>query len=702
MKLSKLDATFLKSKIARRIFFLFIGCALLPLAVLTILTFVHVTRQIKIQSLERLQQSAKIHGLSIYERFLSMEGDMQFMATTLKQNKTKQAFSGFFDTLFHERLNQRYKALFLFTVGNGPKILFGNAPFALEPSNDLLARHDRNQILVKKQKNEPPEIYLIVPLDASAPQGALLIAQINTTYLWGIGYENILPSMTELCILDHSREILASSFPTSPSLLKELALRAGGAKDRQFEYTDDDKTDFLVSFWSLYLQGKFNSQNLTVILRQTKTEVLAPLGDFKIIFPLVVLLSLWIVLLLSVVFIRRYMVPVERLKEATVHIARRDFTQEIEVKSGDEFETLAQSFNTMSRQLNRQFNTLETISNISRTILSSLNTHQIIETTLIRLSHFLQSEASQLILFKDHNSSQAVAFTYSGEAKPSREEQIVHITETEKIPLLRKPYLLRTDRLSPPPYLTSFFAEPLPTILQLPLVSNRALKGMINLGFPPQRVLSDDDCNYARQLADQITIALENANLIETLENLNWATLQALARTVDAKSPWTAGHSERVTDLAIKISKIMGCTKQESISLHQAALVHDIGKIAIPNTILDKPDKLTNEEFDHIKHHPVIGARILQPISGFADAINIVHQHHERWDGSGYPLGLKGENICLGARILAVADVYDALISERPYRDGWVKDKVFELIQEESGSKLDPEVVKAFFFALQQ
>ena len=224
---------------------------------------------------------------------------------------------------------------------------------------------------------------------------------------------------------------------------------------------------------------------------------------------------------------------------------------------------------------------------------------------------------------------------------------------------------------------------------------------MINLSFNPQRVLSDDDCNHARQLADQITIALENASLIETLEKLSWGALQALARTVDAKSPWTAGHSERVTDLAIKISKIMGCTKKEITSLHQAALVHDIGKIGIPNTILDKPGKLTDNEFDHIKKHPLIGARILEPITGFSDAINVVLQHHERCDGSGYPFGLKGDAISLGARIIAVADVYDALVSERPYRDGWVKDKVLEHIQEESGSKFDPEVIKAFLFAVQ-
>ncbi len=701
MKFCPFDSAFLRSKIARRIFGLFVGCALLPLVVLTAVTFFQVTTQIEKQSLERLQQSSKAHGLSIYERFLSLESDLQLMATMVTRNTSDGALRTFFDTIFHERLSKRYRAISLFEEGGDPQVLFGDAPVTLEAGKDLFADDGKNKIRVEKQKNGPSAVYLVVPLDKTGPKKSVLIAQINTVYLWGIGHENILPAMTELCILDPGRDVLISSFSTAAELLQEIATRSGGESARQFEYQEGEGGSYLVSFWPLYLKGRFNAPNLTVILRQSKADVLTPLKDFKTIFPLVVLLSLWIVLLLSMVFIRRYMVPIEKLGEATKHIARGDFNYVVDVRSGDEFETLAHSFNSMGQRLNKQFNTLENISDISQAILSSLNSKEIIETALLRLSQFLESDVVQLVLCNGQKTNLAVAYAYSAASKITSKEEVLEITAAEKRQLVDKKFLLSADQDDHPRYLSALFGGTMPVVLQLPLASNNELKGMVNLGFKPERILTDDDCSQARQLADQVTIALENAGLIETLENLNWSILQALARTVDAKSPWTAGHSERVTELAIKIAKIMGCTEKAITTLHQAALIHDIGKIGIPNIILDKPAHLTDQEFAHVKEHPAIGARILEPIAAFDEAISIVLHHHERCDGSGYPFGLKGEDICLGARILAVADVYDALVSQRPYRDGWVMDKVLEHIEEGSGSKFDSEVVKAFKFAVQ-
>jgi nitrate/nitrite-specific signal transduction histidine kinase len=284
-------------------------------------------------------------------------------------------------------------------------------------------------------------------------------------------------------------------------------------------------------------------------------------------------LSLWIVLLLSMVFIRRFMVPLEKLTEATRHLARRDFSHQIDIKSGDELETLALSFNMMSQQLHKQFSTLETISEISQDILTSLNSKQVIETALIRLSLFLQNDASQLILFKDGKSNLAMVHAYSVTGNVASEEMLIEIPAPEKREVLENRHLLRTGGEGLPPYLITLLGEAMPLILQLPLVKNGTLKGMINFGFKTQKTLGDQDCRAARQMADQITIALENAGLIETLEKMSWGTLKALARTVDAKSPWTAGHSERVTELALKIGGVMGLGEKEIISLHQAALV---------------------------------------------------------------------------------------------------------------------------------
>jgi putative nucleotidyltransferase with HDIG domain len=183
---------------------------------------------------------------------------------------------------------------------------------------------------------------------------------------------------------------------------------------------------------------------------------------------------------------------------------------------------------------------------------------------------------------------------------------------------------------------------------------------------------------------------------IERLSMMSWSTLEALARTIDANSPWTAGHSERVTRLSVAIGRRMGLEHDEIDRLHRGGLLHDVGKIGISPAILDKPCALTPEEMAVVQEHPTVGARILEPIAAFADVIGIVRHHHERFDGQGYPDGLRGEQIPLLARVTAVADVYDALVSDRPYRPRWDDERVLRHITDMAGIHFDPTVVRAF------
>ena len=193
-----------------------------------------------------------------------------------------------------------------------------------------------------------------------------------------------------------------------------------------------------------------------------------------------------------------------------------------------------------------------------------------------------------------------------------------------------------------------------------------------------------------------MAVALSNATLIDELDQLNWGTLKALARTVDAKSSWTAGHSTRVTETALKIGSAMRLPPNKLDDLHRAALLHDIGKVGVPAAILDKPGALDDDEYALIKKHPAIGARILEPIASYKDILPMVVQHHERYDGKGYPGGLSGDEIDIGARILAVADTFDAVKSDRPYRKGWALERAIDLITKEAGHQFDPDVVEAF------
>ena len=202
-----------------------------------------------------------------------------------------------------------------------------------------------------------------------------------------------------------------------------------------------------------------------------------------------------------------------------------------------------------------------------------------------------------------------------------------------------------------------------------------------------------------KELENHIKEVLE-AN--KKLNRLNWGTLMALARTVDAKSSWTAGHSERVTNLALKTGRRMGMSQEDLDNLQRAGLLHDIGKIGVPQEILDKPGRLTEEEYRAMREHPEKGALILEPIEDYSEIIPLIRQHHEWFNGNGYPMGLRGVEITPGARILSLADVFDALISDRPYRPGMPVERVIRLIEEGVGTQFDPAVVDAFLGVIMQ
>jgi len=170
-------------------------------------------------------------------------------------------------------------------------------------------------------------------------------------------------------------------------------------------------------------------------------------------------------------------------------------------------------------------------------------------------------------------------------------------------------------------------------------------------------------------------------------------SLLGLANALEAKDPYTRGHSQRVSVLARNIAEGIGLSSRDADVIAQAGLLHDIGKIGIPEAVLGKPGKLDAAEWELMRRHPVIGAQIVAPFEFFAAGMVIVRHHHERWDGSGYPDGLCGTAIPLGARVVAVADVYDALTSARPYRDALSHETAIRYLMEEAGRTLDADIV---------
>ena len=174
------------------------------------------------------------------------------------------------------------------------------------------------------------------------------------------------------------------------------------------------------------------------------------------------------------------------------------------------------------------------------------------------------------------------------------------------------------------------------------------------------------------------------------------ATLEAFSTALDLRDGEAKGHTQRVTEMVLSLAKALKVDKKELIHIRRGALLHHIGNLAVPESILHKQGELTVDEWVSIHLHPFYAYEILEPIVFLRHALNIPFCHHEKWDGSGYPLGLKGKKIPLSARIFAVVDVYDALTNDRPYRKAWSKEKAIEHIKTGAGSHFDPEVVAAF------
>jgi HD-GYP domain-containing protein (c-di-GMP phosphodiesterase class II) len=207
---------------------------------------------------------------------------------------------------------------------------------------------------------------------------------------------------------------------------------------------------------------------------------------------------------------------------------------------------------------------------------------------------------------------------------------------------------------------------------------------------------TNDDMELLTTLSNQAIVAIENASLYESVKQNYFATIQSLVNALEASDVYTRGHSERVKFLALELGRYIGLDYRELELLEHASILHDIGKIGIESFILQKQGKLTPKEYGLIKSHPLIGEEILGPIDTLEGVRQTILQHHERYDGKGYPYGLRGEELSFKARILAVADTFDAMMSVRPYRKALSLYDIKEELRVNAGTQFDPYVVNSF------
>ncbi|MEK6581027.1 MAG: HD domain-containing phosphohydrolase [Nitrospirota bacterium] len=357
-------------------------------------------------------------------------------------------------------------------------------------------------------------------------------------------------------------------------------------------------------------------------------------------------------------------------------------------------------------QIRQQLQRLTTLRQVDMAILSSLDLKVILNVLLNHLMEHLNIDAAAIMLLNPHTLTLKYAEGRGFHSHAIRHarmrlgEGLAGRVALERCPICIPSLQEKRDISINPSFVKE---EDLTFYYGLPLIAKGQVKGTLEI-FNRTRINPEAEwLDFTEALAGQAAIAIDNATMFNDLQRSNIelslaydTTIEGWSRALDLRDKETEGHSQRVTELTLFMGRSMGMSESELVHVRRGALLHDIGKMGIPDSILFKPGALSNEEWDIMKRHPVYAYEMLSPINFLKPAIDIPYCHHEKWDGSGYPRGLKGENIPLAARIFAVSDVWDALCSNRAYRPAFSEEKALEYIRSLEGIQFDPEVIKVF------
>ena len=699
----KIETKIFSSKISKRIFLTFVISALLPVVCLATIAYFQVTRNLQEQTIKNLRHAVKFQTQELNSRLNDLENELEIISSTIEQISPSNVPK--LDDRFRIRLLKYFNSLAIFENPKQLQAVVNTLPIKslqLE-SDDVRHLSEGHTLLVElNTPHSEPSIIMLRQTEFEKFPKSFVIGEINLNYLWGISEIDNLPLDAAYCILDSSNNLLFYSTPDIEKIESALKSNTKASTIGHFEFSINGEKYF-ASYSELFLKPTFKLPHWTIILFKAKSDVFAPAANFRMIFPLIIVLTLLVVLWLSNISIRKNLVPIKALRQGAQRITQRDFSSNVIVSSNDEFEELAAAFNKMSDALENKFKTLSAKSDIDRAILANLNKEEIIKATVIRITDCIACDVCGISLITSHSSFEGRAFHSFGREQKKISAETVRITLNEFEIIKKNPDHFTIQPNEPAPhYIPAKSFQQIKDMLMLPIWVKGKLSAVLWIGGMHSKQFTEEDITLSRQLADQIAVGLSNSNLIEELREMNWGALHALARAVDAKSPWTAGHSLRVSDWALKIGAVLKLQSDKLENLHRAALLHDIGKLGISSAILNKPAKLSDEEYALIKRHPDLGAKILEPINAYKEIIPMVAQHHERFDGLGYPARLAGDEIHKGAKILAVADVFDALSADRPYRKGLALTKVLDLMKEEAGRQFDPIVVKALLKAIKR
>ncbi|MBN8219178.1 MAG: HD domain-containing protein [Spirochaetes bacterium] len=412
-------------------------------------------------------------------------------------------------------------------------------------------------------------------------------------------------------------------------------------------------------------------------------------------------------ILLGTFFAGRITWTLAELSEAALRFAKGDYAYRNTVNTRDELGFLGKTLNYMAEKVDTHIGeieyrsrAMEAMNRIDKTVLASLFDPKVMDMVAEIVAGFLRSGV--VVLAVPDEAARAYRLSIYEASVPEkarlRREPLPFDALGEGESLAAHPFAeFKVSAAAPlPPWLSAFAAMEAGTLIHAPLTGSDGYQGSCFIIDEHKAGYLAGEQEAIRMLADQVGVALQNTRIHRAKEELLLEILLSLTRAIDAKSRWTGGHSGRVAAFALELGEALGLPRRELDALKMAGHLHDIGKLATPESILDKPGALTPEEYAVIKKHPEDGARIVGPVGDHAELVPGILHHHERWDGKGYPSGLRGEAIPLAARILCIADVWDAISADRPYRAGMPSQKALAFMAENAGAMFDPKILGVF------
>ncbi len=433
--------------------------------------------------------------------------------------------------------------------------------------------------------------------------------------------------------------------------------------------------------------------------RQTFTGALAHMASAAIItFAGAIVLALFVGLLSAEAISR----PLRRLAQAAAAMSRGEFRQLVKVRRRDEIGQVTEAFNGMSEQVAQR---IEELSSKSQTLSLGIADLRTMGSTLAQADDLraeqahlaemtrsmFQSSYAALYIADGDDDLQPVGYAGEASRPPAADElaaaSVACRATIESEDVSRDVRLSAAARRGP---------HAAPALIAAPMTRHEGVAGAVVIGYPTTSEIWPEDVALLSSIAIQIGVGLQNSESYAQLDRMYLETVTALAAAMEAKDQYTADHADSLAAMAVGLGRQLGLSGDELRTLQFAAVLHDIGKIGVPGVILNKPDRLTPDEFAIMAQHTIIGERIISRIENLRPVARIIRSMHERWDGGGYPDGLVGEQIPLAARIVFVCDAFHAMTSDRPYRRALPVDEAIEELRRNTGRQFDPLVMDAF------